>query len=98
MRADTILSLPETLAHSDARTVRFEYDLRSATAQEGALGLPPDAFDLPAEGWTPALPQARGLFGFGGVPPNQMAACGPRAERVPRPCQRRQGKTLREKR
>ncbi len=55
----------------DARTVRFEYNLHSATALEGALGFTPDAFDLPAEGWTPALPQARGLFGFGGVPPNK---------------------------
>jgi hypothetical protein len=68
---DTILRFPKPWPVGDARTVRFEYDLRSATAQEGALGFTPDAFDLPAEGWTPALPQARGLFGFGGVPPNK---------------------------
>jgi len=68
---DTILRFPKLWPMGDARTVRFEYDLRSATAQEGALGFTPDAFDLPAEGWTPALPQARGLFGFGGVPPNK---------------------------
>jgi len=68
---DTILRFPKPWPMGDARTVRFEYDLRSATAQEGALGFTSDAFDLPAEGWTPALPQARGLFGFGGVPPSK---------------------------
>lgn len=68
---DTILRFPKPWPIGDARTVRFEYDLHSATALEGALGFTPDAFDLPAEGWTPALPQARGLFGFGGVPPKK---------------------------
>jgi hypothetical protein len=68
---DTILRFPKPCPIGDARTVRFEYDLHSATALEGALGFTPDAFDLPAEGWTPALPQARGLFGFGGVPPKK---------------------------
>jgi hypothetical protein len=68
---DTILRFPKTWPMGDTRTLQFAYDLRSATAQEGALGFSPDAFDLPAEGWTPALPQARGPFGFGGVPPNK---------------------------
>ena len=68
---DTILRFPKTWPMGDTRTLQFAYDLRSATAQEGALGFSADAFDLPAEGWTPALPQARGPFGFGGVPPNK---------------------------
>jgi hypothetical protein len=68
---DTILRFPKTWPVGDSRTIQFAYDLRSATTQEGALGFSPDAFDLPAEGWTPALPQARGPFGFGGVPPNK---------------------------
>ncbi len=68
---DTILRFPKTWSMGDARTIQFAYDLRSATAQEGALGFSSDAFVLPAEGWTPALPQARGPFGFGGVPPNK---------------------------
>ena len=68
---DTILRFPKPWAMGDSRTMQFVYDLRSATAQEGALGFSPDAFDLPAEGWTPAFPQARGPFGFGGVPPKK---------------------------
>jgi hypothetical protein len=68
---DTLLQFPKPWPIGDARTLQFTYDLRSATAQEGALGFSTDAFDLPAEGWTPALPQARGPFGFGGVPPNK---------------------------
>ncbi len=68
---DTLLQFPKPWPIGDARTIQFTYDLHSATAQEGALGFSTDAFDLPAEGWTPALPQARGPFGFGGVPPNK---------------------------
>jgi hypothetical protein len=70
---DTILRFPKPWSMGDAGTIRFEYDLRSATAQEGALAFSPDAFGLPAEGWIPALPQARGPFGFGGVPPKKWA-------------------------
>jgi hypothetical protein len=68
---DTLLQFPKPWPIGVARTIQFTYDLHSATAQEGALGFSTDAFDLPAEGWTPALPQARGPFGFGGVPPNK---------------------------
>jgi len=68
---DTLLQFPKPWPIGNARTIQFTYDLHSATAQEGALGFSADAFDLPAEGWTPALPQARGPFGFGGVPPNK---------------------------
>ncbi len=68
---DTFLRLRDPWSMGATHTIQFAYDLRSATAQEGALGFSSDAFGLPAEGWTPALPQARGPFGFGGVPPNK---------------------------
>jgi hypothetical protein len=68
---DTILRFPKPWATGESRTIQFGYDLRSATIQQSASGFSPDAFHLPAEGWTPALPQARGPFGFGGVPPNK---------------------------
>ena len=68
---DTLLRFPKPWPIGDVRTIQFTYELHSATISEGALGFSVDAFDLPAEGWTPALPQARGPFGFGGVPPNK---------------------------
>jgi hypothetical protein len=68
---DTILRFPKPWATGESRTIQFAYDLRSATIQQSASGFSPDAFHLPAEGWTPVLPQARGPFGFGGVPPNK---------------------------
>jgi hypothetical protein len=67
---DTILRFPKIWSLGGTETLRLQYDLRSAL-QQGALGLSPDAFYLPAEGWTPALPQERGPFGFGGVPPSK---------------------------
>jgi len=68
---DTILRFPKPWSMGDSRTIQFAYDLRSATIQQSAPGFSPDAFHLAAEGWTPSLPQARGPFGFGGVPPNK---------------------------
>ena len=44
---------------------------RCAATYRRAIAFSADAFDLPAESWTPALPQARGVFGFGGVPPQK---------------------------
>jgi hypothetical protein len=42
-----------------------------AGAGETALSFTPDAFFLPAEGWSPELLPSRGLFGTGGVPPKK---------------------------
>lgn len=52
-------------------SLEISYDISSEHAAEGALGFSADAFYLPAESWTPELPQARGVFGFGGVPPGK---------------------------
>ena len=68
---DTILRFPKIWSMGGTGTLRLQYDLRSAALQQGTLGLSPEAFYLPAEGWTPALPQERGPFGFGGVPPKK---------------------------
>jgi hypothetical protein len=54
-----------------SRTLQFSYDISSANSADGALGFSADGFFLPAESWTPELPQARGVFGFGGVPPEK---------------------------
>lgn len=66
---DTVLALPAVWNIGDAHTLRFSYEIPSAPEDPQALGFAADAFYLPSESWTPELPQPRGLFGFGGVPP-----------------------------
>lgn len=68
---DTLLSFPKPWAIGENRIIQFTYDLHSTTVPQAGSGFSQDAFALPAEGWTPTLPQARGVFGFGGVPPNK---------------------------
>lgn len=52
-------------------TLHISYDILPPTAPAAGLSFAPDAFYLPAAGWSPELPQIRGLFGFGGVPPKK---------------------------
>ena len=68
---DTLLRFPEPWAINSRHIIRFAYDIRSDSTEQRSIGFSADAFDLPAESWTPALPQARGVFGFGGVPPQK---------------------------
>jgi hypothetical protein len=68
---DTLIRFPAPWAIGETHTVRVIYDLQPASDQDGSLGFSTDAFELPAGGWTPSLPQARGVFGFGGVPPEK---------------------------
>lgn len=68
---DLHLRFPDSWPIGAGHTLQFSYDISSANAAEGALGFSADAFYLPAESWTPELPQARGVFGFGGVPPKK---------------------------
>jgi hypothetical protein len=68
---DTLVALPASWKVGEAHSLRFRYGIPSSPAEDDALGFAPDAFYLPSEGWTPQLPQPRGLFGFGGVPPRK---------------------------
>ena len=70
---DTVLRFPAAWTIGAGHTVQITYDLLSTGVQEGLFNISSDAFALPAEGWTPTLPQARGVFGFGGVPPNKWS-------------------------
>ena len=67
---DTLLRFPQSWTIGENHTLRFSYDL-AAPSRDGATGISADAFYLAAEGWIPSLPQARGVFGFGGVPPQK---------------------------
>jgi len=68
---DTLLRFPATWHIGETHTLKISYEIPSLPAREDVLGFSADAFYLPAEGWTPHLPQAPGVFGFGGVPPQQ---------------------------
>jgi hypothetical protein len=68
---DTELRFSQLWKIGETHTLKLSYEIPSASAGEDSLGFSADAFYLPAEGWTPQLPQARGVFGSGGVPPKQ---------------------------
>ncbi len=66
-----LISLPEQWKVSARHTLRLSVEYLPAGAGETALSFTPDAFFLPAEGWSPELLPSRGLFATGGVPPKK---------------------------
>ena len=68
---DLQLRFPQSWHVGASHSLHFSYDISSTDPSEGALGFSADAFYLPAGSWTPELPQASGVFGFGGVPPKK---------------------------
>ena len=50
-------------------TLRLTVTYQPASGDPNALSFTPDAFFLPAEGWSPELLPARGLLATGGIPP-----------------------------
>lgn len=68
---DTLIKFLSPWPIGAGHSIQFTYDIHSASAAEVSLVFSADAFDLPAEGWTPSLPQAPGVFGFGGIPPKK---------------------------
>lgn len=65
----SILRFAQPWAVSAAHSLHISYEILPPKDASDELSFAPDAFYLPAAGWSPELPQARGLFGFGGVPP-----------------------------
>jgi len=68
---ETILSLPRHWTVGASHTLHFTYDILSSPAEQNSIGFTSEAFYLPAAAWSPQLPQSRGFFGFGGVPPKK---------------------------
>jgi hypothetical protein len=70
---NTLMKLPQTWAVSGHHHLRIVMDLKSPGLDESGndsyLRFAPDAFFLPAEGWTAELLPPRGAFATGGVPP-----------------------------
>jgi hypothetical protein len=54
-----------------SHTFHISLELHTADSTESALSFSPDAFFLPAEGWSPQMLPARGIFATGGVPPKR---------------------------
>lgn len=66
---NSLLTFPHPWLVSARHTLHLSVEIAHAGAEDGALGFTSDAFFLPAQGWSPELLPARGLFATGGVPP-----------------------------
>jgi hypothetical protein len=63
------LMLPQPWKVSSHHTLHLAVEYQRAAADEAVLSFTPDAFHLPAQGWSPELLPARGIFATGGAPP-----------------------------
>src|SRR5207245_11498135 len=68
---NALIALPEPWIKSARHTLHLCVEYLPAAAGETGLSFSADAFFLPAEGWSPELLPARGLFATGGVPPKK---------------------------
>ncbi|HKW56049.1 MAG TPA: hypothetical protein VJN42_01715 [Candidatus Acidoferrum sp.] len=68
---ETLLVLPQSWNAGQTHTLQLSAELTSPMAGSSGMRFSSDAFFLPSEGWVPELLPAPGLFGLGGVPPNQ---------------------------
>jgi hypothetical protein len=66
---NVLLTFPQPWAVSQVHTLHLSVVYQPGGADEVSLTFTPDAFFLPAEGWSPELLPARGMFATGGVPP-----------------------------
>lgn len=68
---NTLLTLPRAWPVSGRHTLHITIDFQTPAQGDSYLGFAPDAFFLPAQGWSPELLPARGIFATGGVPPKK---------------------------
>jgi hypothetical protein len=66
---NVLLTFPQSWPVSQGHTLHLSVEYQPAAPGETTLSFSPDAFFLPAEGWSPELLPARGAFATGGVPP-----------------------------
>jgi hypothetical protein len=66
---NVVLNFPQPWTVSAIHTLRLTVEYQRPGPNETALSFTPDAFFLPAQGWSPELVPARGIFATGGVPP-----------------------------
>lgn len=63
------LEFPQPWKVSSSHTLHLAVEYLRATTDEAVMSFTPDAFFLPAQGWSPELLPARGMLASGGVPP-----------------------------
>src|SRR5258708_11261364 len=68
---NAVIPLPQPWTVSARHTLHLSIEYLPPTTGETALSFSSEAFFLPAEGWSPELLPARGLFATGGVPPKK---------------------------
>jgi len=66
---NVLLTFPQSWTVSAVHTLHLSVEFQRPEAAESGLSFTPDAFFLPAEGWSPELLPARGILATGGVPP-----------------------------
>ena len=66
---NVLLTLPQPWSVSSQHTLRLSVEYQRPGSGETALRFTPDAFFLPAQGWSPELLPERGILATGGVPP-----------------------------
>ncbi len=66
---NVLLTFPKPWTVSAVHTLRLSVEYQRPEAGENTLSFASDGFFLPAEGWSPQLLPARGIFATGGVPP-----------------------------
>ena len=67
---NVLLTFPQPWTVSAKHVLHLSVEYQRAASDEAAISFTPDAFFLPAQGWSPELLPARGIFATGGVPPN----------------------------
>jgi hypothetical protein len=73
------ITFPEPWTISASHTLLLSVEYQPAAPGEAYLSFSPDAFFLPAEGWSPQLIPPHGIFATGGIPPKKW----PLTTRVP---------------
>ena len=68
---NALVAIPQPWSKSARHTLHLSVEYLPTAAGETGLSFSADAFFLPAEGWSPELLPARGLFATGGVPPKK---------------------------
>jgi hypothetical protein len=68
---NALIAIPQPWTKSARHTLHLSVEYLPVAAGETGLSSSADAFFLPAEGWSPELLPARGLFATGGVPPKK---------------------------
>ena len=68
---NVLVTFPQAWSISASHNLHVSFSIQSAEAAESTLSFSTDAFFLPAEGWSPQLLPARGIFATGGVPPKR---------------------------